>query len=103
MDDVEDSENSNFIDPLRAADTNLAVSIEGTQYVESSSTVASEATGQAPVKEWTTFKRFIMQKFPVSKMVSVSSVIVLILYTCVYKYIYFLKINDIDLNLSMSN
>ncbi|KAK0601095.1 hypothetical protein LWI29_021278 [Acer saccharum] len=73
VDDVEDSENSNFIDPLRAADTNLAVSVEDIQYVESSSTVASEATGQVPVKEWTTFKRFIMQKFPVSKMVSVSS------------------------------
>ncbi|CAI0379367.1 unnamed protein product [Linum tenue] len=30
---------------------------------------------QAPSKEWSSFKRLLMQKFPVSKMIAVSSVI----------------------------
>ncbi|KAH7544413.1 hypothetical protein JRO89_XS15G0163600 [Xanthoceras sorbifolium] len=73
VDGVGDSENNDFIDPLRAPDTNSTVSVEDIQYGESSSTVSSEAAALVPVKEWTSFKRFIMQKFPVSKMVSVSS------------------------------
>lgn len=84
MDDVDDRENSDFVDPLRVIDTNLAVSVEDIQYGESSSTVLSEAAVQVPVKEWTSFKRFIMQKFPISKMVSVSAVIICIT-LCVYK------------------
>lgn len=72
--DFVDHENHDFIDPLRAPATNEVVSIEGVQDGESSFTVPSKAATEAFVKEWTSFKRFLMQKFPVSKMVSISSV-----------------------------
>ncbi|XP_031284588.1 VPS35 endosomal protein sorting factor-like [Pistacia vera] len=74
VEDVVDCENSDFFDPLRAADVNAVVPIEDIEDGESSSMLSSEASSQVSVKEWISFKRFLMQKFPVSKMVSLSSV-----------------------------
>ncbi|CAJ2672858.1 unnamed protein product [Trifolium pratense] len=33
----------------------------------------SEVSSDQPMKEWTSFRRLLMQRFPVSKMVSLSS------------------------------
>ncbi|XP_062077630.1 uncharacterized protein LOC133782367 isoform X4 [Humulus lupulus] len=70
-----DSGSNSFYDPLRALDDNGAVSVDVLQESDTSSTVklTNEASMQNPDKEWSSFKRFLMQRFPVSKMVSVSS------------------------------
>ncbi|KAL9441648.1 hypothetical protein AB3S75_020195 [Citrus x aurantiifolia] len=70
--DVMDHESHDFFDPLRSPAANAVASNKDVEDGESSSTVSSEAAAEVSVKEWTTFKRFLMQKFPVSKMVSVS-------------------------------
>lgn len=69
--DVVDHEHNEFFDPLRGLVDNATDSREDVQELESTS---SEASSQLPTKEWMSFKRFLMQKFPVSKMVSISSV-----------------------------
>lgn len=71
-----DHGNKDFFDPLRSLDDNGAVSGEALQEVEISSSpgLSSEASVQNSAKEWTSFSRILMQKFPVSKMISVSSV-----------------------------
>ncbi|KAM6553777.1 hypothetical protein CsatB_014539 [Cannabis sativa] len=70
-----DNGSNNFYDPLRALDDNGAVSVDVLQESDTNSTVklTNEASMQNPDKEWISFKRFLMQRFPVSKMVSVSS------------------------------
>ncbi|KAL9444527.1 hypothetical protein AB3S75_017670 [Citrus x aurantiifolia] len=70
--DAVDHESHDFFDPLRSPAANAVASNKDVEDGESSSTVSSEAAAEVSVKEWTTFKRFLMQKFPVSKMVSVS-------------------------------
>ncbi|KDO62078.1 hypothetical protein CISIN_1g002445mg [Citrus sinensis] len=70
--DVVDHESHDFFDPLRSPAANAVALNKDVEDGESSSTVSSEAAAEVSVKEWTTFKRFLMQKFPVSKMVSVS-------------------------------
>lgn len=64
---------NDFFDPLRGPETDAAVSIEN---FEDAST-PTEVANHVSVKEWISFKRFLMQRFPVSKMVSISSVSVL--------------------------
>ncbi|KAK9269685.1 hypothetical protein L1049_001463 [Liquidambar formosana] len=74
--DIEDHENNDFFDPLRGPDTNVAVTTDDLQDVESIFTVglSRRAAIQLPAKEWTTFKRILMQRFSISKMISISSV-----------------------------
>ncbi|KAK7847414.1 upf0505 protein [Quercus suber] len=69
--DVVDHGNNDFFDPLRRSDNNATVSKDDFQDHENTS---SETSTQLPTKEWMSFKRFLMQRFPVSKMVSISSV-----------------------------
>lgn len=66
-----DHGNNDFFDPLRTSDNNATVSKDDFQDHENTS---SETSTQPPTKEWMSFKRFLMQRFPVSKMVSISSV-----------------------------
>ncbi|GKV38764.1 hypothetical protein SLEP1_g46642 [Rubroshorea leprosula] len=68
---VEDRAND-FFDPLRAPDANTAASLDDLQDFDSPS-AENEAAAQVQAKEWTSFKRLLMQRFPVSKMVSISS------------------------------
>lgn len=68
-----DHEDGDFLDPLRSWDNSEAVSGEVSLQVEITS-VSGEAPPQNSAKEWTSFNRILMQKFPVSKMISVSSV-----------------------------
>ncbi|XP_062169549.1 uncharacterized protein LOC133875428 isoform X2 [Alnus glutinosa] len=68
--DVVDHGNSDFFDPLRGLADNAMVSEEDLQDLEST---LSETSTQLPTKEWMSFKRFLMQRFPVSKMVPISS------------------------------
>lgn len=74
VEDVVDCENSDFFDPLRTPDVKAVVPVEDTKDGGISSMHSSEPSSQVAVREWTSFKRILMQKFPVSKMVSVSSV-----------------------------
>lgn len=61
-----DCRDNDFFDPLRAPSTNAAEEFEG-------ASTSNEADSQVQTKEWTSFKRLLMQRFPVSKMVSISS------------------------------
>ncbi|XP_038690110.1 VPS35 endosomal protein sorting factor-like isoform X2 [Tripterygium wilfordii] len=70
-----DSEDKNFFDPLRGPDANVTVSVDDVQDFDNASKVgvSSGAASQVPSKEWNSFKRFLMQRFPFSKMVSIFS------------------------------
>lgn len=59
--------NDDFFDPLRGTDNDEKVAPPNFDNL-------SEAADHHPTKEWTSFRRLLMQRFPVSKMVSMSSV-----------------------------
>ncbi|XP_021906119.1 UPF0505 protein C16orf62 homolog [Carica papaya] len=69
QEDAVEHRDNDFFDPLRGPETDAAVSIEN---FEDAST-PTEVANHVSVKEWISFKRFLMQRFPVSKMVSISS------------------------------
>ncbi|XP_021287820.1 UPF0505 protein isoform X3 [Herrania umbratica] len=71
-DHVESSNSEEFFDPLRAPNYNASAVIVDGQDLESISS-GNDDSIQVQMKEWTSFKRFLMQRFPVSKMISVSS------------------------------
>ncbi|XVE50697.1 hypothetical protein DITRI_Ditri01bG0184100 [Diplodiscus trichospermus] len=71
-DNVENRSKEEFFDPLRAPDSNASVEIVDGQDFESGSK-GNDDFFQVQMKEWTSFKRFLMQRFPVSKMISISS------------------------------
>lgn len=58
--------NSDFFDPLRGTDNDANAASPDHDSL-------NEAADHQPTKEWTSFRRLLMQRFPVSKMVSVSS------------------------------
>ncbi|KAF8409587.1 hypothetical protein HHK36_005665 [Tetracentron sinense] len=73
--DAKDHKNNDFFDPLRGPNANVAV-FEDVQDGQSTSTrgrLSNETALQLSMKEWASFKRFLMQKFSVSKTVSISS------------------------------
>jgi hypothetical protein len=63
-----DGGNADFFDPLRGGIDNDA------KATPPDPESLSEVSGDQPTKEWTSFRRLLMQRFPVSKMVSLSSV-----------------------------
>uniref|UniRef100_A0A2P2LXT4 UPF0505 protein C16orf62 homolog n=1 Tax=Rhizophora mucronata TaxID=61149 RepID=A0A2P2LXT4_RHIMU len=66
----ENDDKEDFVDPLRSQEVDAS---DGTP-AESNACGRPVSSGdQVPSKEWSSFKRFLMQKFPVSKMISVSS------------------------------
>ncbi|XP_020962312.1 uncharacterized protein LOC107606552 [Arachis ipaensis] len=64
--DVVESGNSDFFDPLRGTDNEAKVESPDPDNL-------SNAVDHHPTKEWTSFRRLLMQRFPVTKMVSMSS------------------------------
>ncbi|KAL6199402.1 hypothetical protein ACLB2K_029186 [Fragaria x ananassa] len=74
--EVVDDGETDYLDPLRRSDNNAVVSREVSEGVEDSSALglSSEASliGNSS-KEWVSFKRSLMQRFPVSKTVLTSS------------------------------
>lgn len=74
--DIVHNENEDFIDPLRGLDVDATITTNELRSVDNNSTLGlpSKAATELLVKEWTSFKRFLMQKFSVSKMISISSV-----------------------------
>ncbi|KAB2096057.1 hypothetical protein ES319_A01G083400v1 [Gossypium barbadense] len=71
-DNEENRNNEEFFDPLRAPDSNASVeTVDGHDFESSSN--GNDDSFPVQTKEWTSFKRFLMQRFPVSKMISVSS------------------------------
>lgn len=61
-----------FLDPLRGLSTQLLEPVEHSLSGEKSS-ASNKAAVHLSVKEWLSFKKFLMQRFPVPKMVSISS------------------------------
>ncbi|RDX62575.1 hypothetical protein CR513_59080, partial [Mucuna pruriens] len=64
--DVVDCGNTGFFDPLRGTDNDANAAAPDRDNL-------NEAVDHQPTREWTSFRRLLMQRFPVSKMVSVSS------------------------------
>ncbi|KAJ6423811.1 hypothetical protein OIU84_024728 [Salix udensis] len=60
--------NNDFYDPLRGLNAEDSASVE-----EKDNNNNNNNNSQVSSKEWTSFKRFLMQKFPVSKMISIAS------------------------------
>ncbi|BFG29632.1 hypothetical protein CerSpe_159060 [Prunus speciosa] len=73
--EVMDHGDTEFFDPLRRSDYNAEAAREDLVDIETNSGAgrSSEASIQNSSKEWTSFKRSLMQRFPVSKTVSTSS------------------------------
>lgn len=71
--DVADHVRIDFSDPLRASesDAKVAAYIEDSQD-EENSLVAIKAEIQLPAKEWVSYKKFLMQRFPIVKLISIS-------------------------------
>ncbi|XP_068312077.1 uncharacterized protein [Pyrus communis] len=69
--EVVDEGNEEYFDPLRRSENNAEASREDLVEIETSSTagLSGEASIQNPSKEWSFFKRSLMQRFPVSKTV----------------------------------
>ncbi|KAA8523649.1 hypothetical protein F0562_010072 [Nyssa sinensis] len=67
--DVVDRERNDFLDPLRRPDAIVADSGENLKDEKNS----SKAAVKLPGKEWSSFRKFLMQRFSVSKMISISS------------------------------
>ncbi|KAI9080628.1 hypothetical protein K1719_037385 [Acacia pycnantha] len=65
--DTVDLGNHEFLDPLRGLDGDAKA-------IPFDHEIPSEAASHPPTKEWTSFRRLLQQRFPVSKMVSLSSV-----------------------------
>ncbi|CAK9309601.1 unnamed protein product [Citrullus colocynthis] len=74
QDNIADDQILRYDDPLRA-DDNATVSGSYLEDIENSPTIGvpSESTFLPVGKEWSSFTRFMTQRFPVSKLVSVTS------------------------------
>lgn len=76
-----EKEENDFFDPLRKIDEKKEVSFEdfqdeeitGGPSNESSVQSSAKASVQSSSKEWTSFKKILMQRFPASKNISLSS------------------------------
>lgn len=88
--DVVDNQAEEFMDPLREPKANVAASLHDLQYTGHPSTEMHEATTpkKSSTRDWTSFKRFLMQRFPVSKTVSISSVCALFCHLLNYQRTY---------------
>lgn len=64
---------SDFYDPLRGSDAHVMISLDNLREEYTSSAV-NEADAELPTKEWTSFKKFLKQRFSGSKTVSISPV-----------------------------
>lgn len=85
---VVDAGNADFFDPLRGGINNDA---EANPPEPGN---LNEVAGDPPMKEWTSFRRLLMQRFPVSKMVSLSSVsFSVFLFSSLYRILKALHIN----------
>nr|XP_043622248.1 VPS35 endosomal protein sorting factor-like isoform X2 [Erigeron canadensis] len=67
----QDDVNIEFFDPLRGVSMEITEPVEDMAAAEKSP--ASQAASHLPAKEWTSFTKLLMQRFPVPKMIPVSS------------------------------
>ncbi|XP_057474859.1 uncharacterized protein LOC130762978 isoform X2 [Actinidia eriantha] len=70
--EVVNHEKNDFYDPLRCSDAIVMVSNDNLQEEDNGSAV-NKPTVELPTKEWSSFKKFLMQRFSGSKMVSIST------------------------------
>ncbi|PWA64095.1 hypothetical protein CTI12_AA346860 [Artemisia annua] len=71
-DNQEDHGNIEFFDPLRGISTEVVEPVEDITVAEKPAT--SQATAHFSAKEWASFNKLLMQRFPVPKLISVSVV-----------------------------
>lgn len=80
-----DDEKIDFYDPLRGPSAD-AIDVEDLQNDASTTGLSSADAIQVQAKEWTSFKRLLMQRFSSSKMVSIATVSMsIILYSYMFR------------------
>lgn len=77
-----DDGKDDFFDPLRSVNGKMELSANILQHedIKSDKTVPKEIYAQSQQKEWNSFTKILMQRFPVSKTISISLVSLLNLY-----------------------
>ncbi|KAI7750313.1 hypothetical protein M8C21_005834 [Ambrosia artemisiifolia] len=68
---TQDNVSIEFFDPLRGPSAEISEPVEDTDVAEKRP--ASQPTSHLLAKEWTSFNKLLMQRFPVPKMISVSA------------------------------
>lgn len=68
-----DHQRTKFFDPLRSSDEKEATPLSELEDEENNSTASTSSAVQYSGQEWYSFKKLLMQRFPVPKMVSLSS------------------------------
>lgn len=71
MKTVRDKDPPDFFDPLRGLDVNASAE---DKVEEEDTSLSTEAVTQELTKEWKSLKRILIQRFPVSKVISFSPV-----------------------------
>lgn len=72
--DVADYGKDDFFDPLRRHDVKADASSKDLPDEVKSLKSLSEVSPHLSEKEWTSFRNFLMKRFPISRMISISSV-----------------------------
>ncbi|KAG8386102.1 hypothetical protein BUALT_Bualt03G0114100 [Buddleja alternifolia] len=67
-----DGGKDDLLDPLRATDGKMEVPIKETQNINSETTISDQLRAE---REWSSFKKILMQRFPVSKTSPISMVV----------------------------
>lgn len=75
VNEVVDNCPDEFFDPLRGTSTDSVGAVgDSDSIVCNSSMKVNSELSQDSSREWTLFKKFLMQRFPVSKLISISAV-----------------------------
>ncbi|CAN6927689.1 unnamed protein product [Brassica oleracea] len=72
MKTVRDNDPPDFFDPLRGLDVNASAEDKVEEEEEADTSLSTEAVTQELTKEWKSLKRILIQRFPVSKVISFS-------------------------------
>ncbi|KAL0803977.1 hypothetical protein Bca101_096467 [Brassica carinata] len=74
MKTVRDNDPPDFFDPLRGLDVNASAEDKVEEEEEADTSLSTEAVTQELTKEWKSLKRILIQRFPVSKVISFSPI-----------------------------
>lgn len=102
MKTVRDNDPPGFFDPLRGLDVNASAEDKVEEEEEADTSLSTEAVTQELTKEWKSLKRILIQRFPVSKVISFSPVTLLCINSIVLSFFLLLLVLIIHL-LQISN
>lgn len=74
MKTVRDNDSPDFFDPLRGMDVNASAEDKVEEEEEEDTSLSTEAVTQELTREWKSLKRILIQRFPVSKVISFSPI-----------------------------